>query len=165
MKLHYIFFAIFIFFAQNTLASDLLIKIKKMSKSEYLNTMPKAMNDFIVNSGGKVQAGAGMSMTGVQRIGDMIVIMFEMEYNSLKRAIRNKRDMSNEDIKDFVGSDNFKQNMFGKDGAEKKFMINHSCSEPTKLEALKKGVIIKYMYMLDTGEHLGAVNISIDSCK
>ncbi len=127
MKLIYIFVAVFICIPQITTASDLLMKIKKMSKSEYLNTMPKAMNDFIVNSGGKIQTGAGTSMTGVQRIGDMMVIMFEMEYDSLKTAIRNKKDMSNEDIKGFIESDYFKQNMFGGNGTEKNsWLIIHA---------------------------------------
>ena len=165
MKLRYIIFVAFIFVSQAALASNLLIKIKQMSKKEYLNTIPKGMNDLIVSNGGKVQTGAGTYMTGVQRIDDMMVIMFEMEYSSLKKAIKNKRNMSDKDIKDYIKSDYFKKNMFGKDGSEKQFMINNSCSEPTKLEALKKGIIVKYMYMLDTGEHLGQFNISIDLCK
>lgn len=73
--------------------------------------------------------------------------------------------MDNVDIKTFIKSEYFKENMFGSNGSEKQFMTNHACTDPIKLAALKKGIITKYRYLLDTGEHLGEITVSIEMCR
>ena len=165
MKVKISFLAILTLISGNIFASDLLYKIKQMSKEEYLNIFPSALNNLIIQSGGKVQAGAGTNMIGVQRVGNLMVIIFEMETGAIKRILSNTKDAKNTDVNTFIKSEDFKENMFGSKGKEKQFMINQTCTDPIKLEVLKKGIITKYRYLLDTGEHLGEVTVSIGMCE
>ena len=165
MKLKFSALVITFVLCGNAFASDLLPKIKQMSKEKYLSTMPKAMNDAIIKNGGKLQAGAGSTMIGVQRIGDMMVTIFELEYSAVASILKNSPNIGSDNVKTFIKSKYFKEGMFGKNGLEKIYMLNYSCSQPLKLEVMKKGIITKYKYLLSTGEYLGEFNISIEMCK
>jgi len=165
MKSRFIIIIVLFCFSQNSISEELLIKIKEMSKEEYLSSIPKSMNDFILSSGGEVMAAPGSVMTGVQRLGDLMVINFELDYSNLESLYKKSTGNSSEDFKSFIKSDYFKENMFGENGTEKKFLVNHSCSAPIKLAALQKGITTKYVYLLDTGEYLGDFKVSINMCN
>ena len=164
MKLRYVLILILILISKNSLSSNLLLEIQQMSKEEYLNTIPKSFNHLIIQNGGRLPASPGTNMVSALREGDMMIITFEMEYDSIAMALKSKSNMSNKEISDYIKSDYLKNKMFGKNGSEKQFMINHSCTDPIKLAALKKGITTKYRYLLNTGEHLGVFKISINSC-
>lgn len=165
MKKYIVFVLLFNTWIVSAFASDALELVKKLTKEEYLITIPKSMNESILNNGGRVQTSAGTYMTGVQRFGDNVIITTEIDYNDFKIALQKSNNMSDHQFDAFIKSQHYKDNMFGINGTEKKFMTNYSCSQPVILEALKKGVIQKYRYLLSTGEYLGQVIVKLSDCN
>ena len=164
MKTIFIYISLLLLASSNALASDLASKVKSMSKEEYLDTIPKNMNEAVIQNGGRIETGAGTFMIGVQRIGDMMVIMHELNYPQVLNTIQVASLMTKEEAIKYLKSNKFKDEMFGKDGMERKYMVNYACTQPIIRESLNKGIITKYTYLFSTGEYIGDIKITSSMC-
>jgi hypothetical protein len=164
MKTIFFFTSLILLACSSVHASNLASMVKSMSKEEYLNIVPKGMNDAIIQSGAKLPTGAFTFLVGVQRIGDTMVIMYEIDYPQVIGEIKNALQMSEDEAVKYLNSAGFIEDMLGSNGPERESTVNYACSHPVIRESLNKGIITKFMYLFSTGTHLGDIEISLSMC-
>ena len=124
--------------------------IDSLTRWEIMRIIPRAVNDNILEAGGRIQTEPAVWIIGVRAVPFTITYTYVYDIDAINQT---EPGITEEHVRKSLNSNAFKEKV-----------INGTCSDPKYFALLDRGFDLEYVYQLESAARLASFNVARSAC-